>query len=354
MKPSHPIRLLSFSAILIFVLEYTIGGTSFTPLTDMGADTYLGYAGGLYPDGMNALPPLHTSTGTLRALNIQPLNPDGLPDPNGKFVLLSIGMSNTTQEFCGNDPDGVTCYSWTFMGQAAANSLVDHTHLMIINGAAGGQVAWTWDTPEEANYDRIRDEILTPLDLSEKQVQVVWVKVANPNPDTPLPAIHADAYLLKAQMGEIVRALKTRYPNLQQVFLSSRVYAGYANTPLNPEPYAYESGFAVKWLIEAQINQMNEGSVDPMSGDLNYNTVAPWLAWGPYLWADGTNPRSDGLTWDPADFESDGTHPSQSGETKVGMLLLDFFLNSPQTSCWFRADQVCEGVSIYLPLVTLP
>ncbi len=307
------------------------------PIDDLGVGLYLGqFQGGLYPGGANLAPPPHAAEGALRAASIEPLDPDGNPDPAGRYVLLSIGMSNTTQEFCsqsGAEP----CDPWTFMGQAGANDAVNHATLVIANGAKGGQAAAAWDSPEEPNYDRILKTVLQPMGLSEAQVRIAWVKVANPQPAHSLPAQNADAWVLLGYMGDIARALKVRYPNLELAFFSSRIYAGYASTPLNPEPYAYESAFAVKRLIESQIVQMSGGPVDPIAGNLDYDTVSPWIAWGPYLWADGLKPRSDALTWACGDFQSDGTHPAMPGEEKVGTMLLEFFLGSPFAAPWFAA-----------------
>lgn len=355
MNRKQTLFLLLLTLLLALTLPHPTPASPFTatPLTDMGADTYLGFDGGLYPNG-NTPPLAHASAGFSATHAIQPRAANGSPDPNGTYILLSIGMSNADQEFCGPTDDGVTCNPWTFMGQAVADLSVNHTTLTLINGAAGGQVAWTWNQPDRPNYDRIRDDILTPLGLSENQVEIVWAKMADANPTLSLPAGNADAYLLVNEWGDILRALKLRYPHLQQVFLASRTYAGYATTTLNPEPYAYESGFAVKWVIGAQIHQMETGEIDPLAGDLAYPTASPWIAWGPYLWADGLNPRSDGLTWPPEDFEADGTHPSQQGETKVGTLLLNFFLNSPYTICWFRVNQTCPLIPQYLPVVYVP
>ncbi|MCL4524722.1 MAG: hypothetical protein M1451_12565 [Acidobacteria bacterium] len=273
---------------------------------------------------------------------MQPLDTSGNPSPTGKIVLLSMGMSNTTQEFCSQN-SALPCNSWTFMGQAAADAAVNKTTLALVNGAASSQTAPTWDSPTDANYNRVRDTRLIPQGLSEQQVQVVWVKVAQSMPTVSLPNAQSDAVTLLTAMGNIARAIKVRYPNAQLVFFSSRIYGGYATTALNPEPYAYENGFSVKWLVQAQIDQMANGGnvVDARAGDLNYNTVAPWIAWGPYLWASGLNLRSDGLMWQSADMESDGTHPSQSGEQKVGALLLNFFKQSPFSKCWFVTGGTC-------------
>ncbi|MGH7545171.1 MAG: hypothetical protein ACREKI_03210 [Gemmatimonadota bacterium] len=199
----------------------------------MGTRTYLGFEGGLYPEGALAPPAGHHAEGLARAAAVRALDADGQPSDEGKIVLLSIGMSNTTQKFCSHN-SALPCDPWTFMGQAAVDPAVNHTTLAIVNGARGSEPAETWDAPDDPNYDRVRDTRLAPQGLSEAQVQVAWVKVANPQPTVSLPSPSADAYRLETQMGDIVRALETRYPNLQQIFFSSRIYAGYATTTLNP------------------------------------------------------------------------------------------------------------------------
>lgn len=330
-----------YAAALLLMVGGSIGAETHerVPLTDMTGEIYLGFSGGLYPDG-NEMSSHHASSGSAFASMIRPLDPEGHPSTDGAIVLVSIGMSNTTQEFCSRS--GTSCTPWSFVGQALADPEVDHETLVLANGARGGQSAADWDSPAESNYDRVRDQVLHPSGLTEAQVQIGWVKVANPRPSISLPSADADAYQLVMQMGDIVRAMKIRYPNLRIVYLSSRIYAGYATTSLNPEPYAYESGFAVKWLIEAQIRQMQEDETevfDSVAGDLDYHSIAPWLAWGPYLWASGAEPRSDGLIWLPEDFQADGTHPSRSGEEKVGSMLLTFLKEAPSSRLWFLADE---------------
>lgn len=304
-------------------------------LTDMGQRTYKGFSGGLYAGG-NDVPIAHANLGAARARLVVPLDAAGAPSASGKYVLLSVGFSNATQEFCSQN-SAPPCDPWTFMSLAAADPEVNRGPLAIVNGAKGGQATDTWDSPADTNYDWVRDAQLAPLGLTERQVQVVWLKVALAQPQVALPATGADAYQLERETAQALRAIRVRYPNVRQVFLASRIYAGYATTTLNPEPYAYEGGFSVKWVIDAQIRQAASGAIDSIAGDLNPNTVAPWVSWGPYLWADGQNARSDGLAWIPADFQADGTHPARTGEQKVATMLLAFFKTSPLTRCWFLA-----------------
>jgi hypothetical protein len=76
------------------------------------------------------------------------------------------------------------------------SAAVEHVNLVIFDGAAGGQTSSTWDSPTDANYDRVRDMKLAPLGLTESQVQVAWVKSANAGPNSSLPNANADAYAL--------------------------------------------------------------------------------------------------------------------------------------------------------------
>ncbi len=304
-----------------------------TPLDDLGNSKYLDqFEGGLYEHGANVPPADHEARGLAQAALVRPLDHNGNPSPNGKIVMVSIGMSNTTQEFCaaGNPSP---CTSWSFVGQANADPAVNHTTLALINGAKGGQAADSWESPAQPDWDGVKAN-LTAAGLTEAQVQVAWIKQANKQPQTSLPSSSADAYRLVGQLANISRALKVRYPNIRLAYFSSRIYAGYATTTLNPEPYAYETAFAVKWLIEAQVAQERTGAVNTLAGDLG-SPAAPWLAWSAYLWADGLNPRSDGLTWARTELESDGTHPAQAAEQKVGSMLLAFFKSDPTTKSWF-------------------
>ena len=66
-----------------------------------------------------------------------------------------------------------------------------------------------------------------------------------------------------------------------------------------------------------------------------FSHASPWLAWGPYLWANGTNKRDDGLFYERDDLGGDGTHPSATGARKVAKQLLEFFKTDATAKSWF-------------------
>src|SRR5206468_3565872 len=69
------------------------------PLAELGTRKYYGFEGGLYPGGTNERPAAHEAAGLALAAQVRPLDAAGKPAADGKVVLLSVGMSNTTQEF---------------------------------------------------------------------------------------------------------------------------------------------------------------------------------------------------------------------------------------------------------------
>jgi hypothetical protein len=295
--------------------------TGLKPLTELGKDKYKEYAGGLYPDGKNERPEAHEKAGLALAKKVQPLDADGRPSADGKIVLLSVGMSNTTQEFS------------TFKQLADADT-EKNPKVVLVDGAQGGQTAARIKDPDDnASGTKFWAEVdarLKRAGATREQVQVAWLKEADAGPTEGFPKY---AQKLRDEERQIVRAMHTRFPNLKMVYLSGRIYAGYATTPLNPEPYAYESGFAVKWLIEEQIKGDKELNFDPDKGPVK----APWLSWGPYLWANGTKKNADGLAYEESDFGDDGTHPSPAGRRKVAQQLLTFFKNDSTCKSWFVA-----------------
>jgi hypothetical protein len=289
------------------------------PLTELGTGEYHGFPGGLYPDGKTERPTAHEAAGLALARHVRPLDADGKPNADGKVVLLSVGMSNTTQEFSA------------FQRLATADR-GKSPQLVLVDGAQGGMTAAAIRDPDDGRtgtrYWTTVDQRLKAAGAMRAQVQAVWLKEADAGPNQGFPKY---AQTLQGELRQIVQLLHRRFPNVKLVYLSSRIYAGYARTPLNPEPYAYESGFAVKWLIEEQLKGDPGLNYDPAKGPVQ----APWLSWGPYLWANGTMKRADGLTYEEGDFAGDGTHPSPAGQRKVAEQLLRFFTTDPTAKPWF-------------------
>ncbi|HEY2573536.1 MAG TPA: hypothetical protein VGH65_05675 [Verrucomicrobiaceae bacterium] len=293
--------------------------TGMVPLPDLTAEArYKGEDGGLYGAGRNTPPEAHLKAALEIAGKIQPLDASGKPSPDGKIVFLTHGMSNTTNE------------SERFI-EVAAGDPRKNPALILIDGAQGGMDSRKWVADTHTRRDTspwvTLDKRVKAAGVTPQQVQVIWMK-------------HALARV--AQYGEfprhtkqlrddtetIIHLLKDRFPNLKLVYLSSRSYAGYASSELNPEPFAYESAFAVRSLIQDQIKG---------GGALSYaDGKAPLLLWGPYLWADGEKGRKAGdLVYRREDFREDGTHPSDSGRQKVAEQLLRFFTTDPTAAAWF-------------------
>ena len=291
------------------------------PLSDLaGAAQYKGRDGGLYGGGSNEPPSAHLQAALAAAGQVRPRDAGGRPSPDGKVVLISVGMSNTTQEFRA------------FMKRAAQDTKRSLS-LVLVDGAQGGMEASAWADPAKVTRAgrpdpwSVLDRRLEQAGVTAEQIQVAWVKQARANP-AALGEFPKHAEALKNDLAVIVRSLRGRFPNLKLVYLSSRIYAGYAATPLNPEPYAYESAFAVRGLIQDQIDGKPDLNLDPDRGEVR----APLLLWGPYLWADGVKGRkSDDLTWHREDLAGDGTHPSDAGQRKVAALLLRIFQTDPTT-----------------------
>ncbi len=288
-----------------------------TPLTELGTGKYKEQDGGLYGGGSNEPPKAHLDAAMKEVSKIRPLDAEGNPSPDGKIALMSVGMSNTSQAFS------------SFVQKVRVDSDKSPA-LVLVEGAQGGQTGMRWADPETPLWKVVETRLQT-AGVTAKQVQVIWLKQAEAGPAS-LGAFPKHAEVLKANVVKGLNHLKARFPNLRVAYLSSRTYGGYATTMLNPEPYAYEGAFAMRWVIQDQIAGKPELNFDATKGEVK----SPLLLWGPYLWADGKAARkADGLAYGPEDFTADGTHPSQSGRMKVAEVMLRFFKTEPTAKGWF-------------------
>jgi len=217
------VLLVSPTLWRVLAADCTRTSMGLTPLNDLGAGTYNGAQGGLYPGGGNTRPVAHESGGIQQALAVRPLDSSGQPSATGKYVLLSIGMSNTTQEFSAFKP-------------IADADPRKNPNLVIVDGAQGAQDANDWNNPNSNTWSNVSTR-LSQAGVTAQQVQVVWLKQQFAG--DILPTFPADAARLRDVLRGIVLIAKTKYPNLRVLYVSSRIYGNY-NGPLRGKG-AYET-----------------------------------------------------------------------------------------------------------------
>jgi hypothetical protein len=290
------------------------------PLTDLGTGTYMGVQGGLYPGGSNVRPADHDAAGVTLANSIQPLDANGNPDPNGIYAFMSLGISDTEQEFL------------EFMKLANADPS-KNAKLVLVNGAQFGARAADWANPRSTFWTNLLTNTLPAAKVTAKQVVAVWVQDLNPSPTGSYPN---DMVQTQADLEATAQNLHSKFPNLKLGYYTGRIYGGYGNgiQIYDPEPYAYDSSLAARGVILDQLSGQASLNWDPSVGAV----MAPWLAWGPYYWANGLLARSDGLVWTCQDLKDDGLHPQDPiGRRKVSNYLLNFFKTDDTTNPWFMA-----------------
>lgn len=293
-----------------------------TALNDLGTSLYQGYEGGLYPNGTDMRPAAVEANAENVASQITPLDSNGNPNSTtGKIVMISIGMSIAHLDF-NSGPDSFE--------PLAASDAATSSQLVIVDGAQNGKTAGAWVDPNADTWKTVNGR-LALQGVTAKQVEVVWVKECEAYPNR-YGGFPNSAQFLQSDLESIARNITTNYPNAKIAYYSSRSHAFTQNpATVSPEPWDFETGYSVKWMVEDQING---------NGNLNWNqnngpVVAPFLSWGPYLWANSSSPRSDGFQWVRSDYQADATHPTPSGVHKVADQLLAFFKTDPTTTGWY-------------------
>jgi hypothetical protein len=291
------------------------------PISDLGLGTYGGKQGGLYQNGTNLRPPAFNSAGIAIAQGIQPLDANGNVDTvNGKIGLMSVGMSALFDTWL------------TFTTDVEGDPTIN-PKLVLVPGAQPRAYAKNFASATDALWNPIFQDFLPESGITAAQVQVVYIKDIDPIPGGTFPA---DMAKLQSEYESIVQNVYAKFPNVKLAYFGGSVYTGYSTglNNIDNEPWAYESGFAVKWAILDQINGKPALNWDPTKGTVK----APWMSWGAYPWANGLLARNDGTTWACPDIKYDGFHPSDPyGREKETNLMINFFKSDPTTTPWFLA-----------------
>jgi hypothetical protein len=220
---------------------------------------------------------------------------------DGRIVIVAISMSNGNME--------MNRFIQLYGGHPDVSPAIG-----LVNCAKGGHALERWLSMPSL-WDEC-DQKIAAAGFRPEQVRVVWAKNANQFPSGhTLPDPAADYVDLVENIAALSQRIGQQYPSVQAIFHTSRIYGGYVAADRQDqrgEPMNYEGGFAINAVVERH-----------RRGEL---PGAPWVGWGPYLWADAEEPNASGMAWLRSDFNSDMVHPSAAGQTKVADALHRHFM----------------------------
>ena len=301
-------------------ISWDIAGTSnpLIPINDLGTGNYFGTEGGLYGNGSNMDPAQHQADGVAFAQQVQPLDANGNPSASGKIGFLGFGISTLLYE--------MNAFTPMAMGDLAKNPSV-----VVVNGGEPTAGAPEFAQLTSPFWTTLIQNIVPNNNVTTQQVQVVFFEDIDQSPTGTYPS---DQVELIGELETIAQNVLIMFPNVKLMYYVTRIYSGYSTTNVDPEPYAYEQGFANSAAILDQISGAPSLNYNPSNGPV----LAPWMGYGPYTWANGYIARSDGLTYSCQDVRADGHHPSVLyGAPKAAGLFLNFFKTDPTATPWFLA-----------------
>ena len=294
--------------------DCSVKSLGLVPLDDLREGDYLGLEGGLFPGRSNEVPADHLKAGRNLAKRIVPLDRHGHPASDGVIGFAAVGMSLTGQVF------------GTFEHLARGDAEIA-PDVAFANLAAAVQDLLKIRDPAAPFWTESIPALLEAEQLTAAQIQVVWMLNGTPTQSESFPR-HVET--TAGYWIEVLQIVQQTFPNAKLAFLTPLYWQGYSLIAPEEEPYYYEQAWSIREVIARQLAHDPEVEWDGERGPAK----VPWLSWGPYLFCDGEEPRSDGLLLTCADFSPDGGHLGDGGEQKLGARLLHFVKSHRACTPW--------------------
>jgi hypothetical protein len=114
--------------------------------------------------------------------------------------------------------------------------------VLAVDGAQGGQTASIIMDPN-APFWTVVMQRLAAAGVTRSRCRRSGSRKPDANPTLGWPMY---AVNLKGEFEAILQVIHSKFPNSRQCYVASRIYAGYATSMLNPEPYCVRAGVLVQ------------------------------------------------------------------------------------------------------------